>query len=158
ENIKRWRVEPEGLFLINTPKGRVNIEGYPAIRDWLLPFKTQLEKRATKQEWFELQQAQVAYQPAMMQAKIIYPEFSQGPKFCFNDSFALVSNKCFFLAGRFELLAYLNSRVAWFWAFGEASPLRGGQWRLELREQHVSQLPIPTMRAPDSASLATWGE
>ena len=39
EDIKRWRVEPEGLFLINTPKGKVDIEKYPAIRDWLLPFK-----------------------------------------------------------------------------------------------------------------------
>src|SRR5262249_22983616 len=28
ENIKRWRVEPEGLFLVNTPKGKVNIDDY----------------------------------------------------------------------------------------------------------------------------------
>src|SRR5262249_47284835 len=40
----------------------------------------------------------------------------------------------------------------------EASPLRGGRWRLELREQHVSQCPIPEMRPPDSARLATLGE
>ena len=46
------------------PKNRVNIEDYPAIRDWLLPFKVDLEARATKQEWFELQQAQEAYRPA----------------------------------------------------------------------------------------------
>ena len=65
ENIKRWRVEPEGLFLINTPKGKVDINAYPAIRDWLLPFKPELENRATKQEWFELQQAQLAYQPRL---------------------------------------------------------------------------------------------
>ena len=42
ENIKRWRVEPEGLYLINTPKGKVKIDDYPAIRDWLLPFKEKL--------------------------------------------------------------------------------------------------------------------
>jgi hypothetical protein len=63
-----------------------------------------------------------------------------------------------YLASAFELLAYLNSRAAWFWAFGEASPLRGGQWRLELREQHISQFPIPEMRPSDRASLATLGE
>ncbi len=63
ENIKRWRVEPEGLWLINTPKGKVNIDDYPAIRDWLMPFSKEVEKRATKQEWWELQQAQLAYQP-----------------------------------------------------------------------------------------------
>lgn len=55
EDVKRWRVEPEGLFLINTPRGKVDIDAYPAIRAWLLPFKPELEQRATKQEWFELQ-------------------------------------------------------------------------------------------------------
>ena len=65
EDIKRWRVESEDLFLINTPKGKVDIARYPAIRDWLLPFKAELENRATKQEWWELQQAQLAYQPKM---------------------------------------------------------------------------------------------
>jgi hypothetical protein len=32
ENVKRWRVEPEGLWLINTPKGKVGIDAYPAVR------------------------------------------------------------------------------------------------------------------------------
>ncbi len=72
ENVKRWRVEPEGLWLINTPKGKVDIDAYPAIRDWLLPFKPKLEKRATKQGWFELQQAQLAYQPKLGEAKIVW--------------------------------------------------------------------------------------
>src|SRR5260370_25724622 len=63
EDINRWRVEPEGLFLINTPKGKVDIDKYPAIPDWLLPFKADLEKRATKQEWWELHQPQLPYQP-----------------------------------------------------------------------------------------------
>ena len=31
ENIKRWRVESEGLWLINTPRGKVDIEEYPAV-------------------------------------------------------------------------------------------------------------------------------
>jgi hypothetical protein len=57
EDVRRWRVEPEGFYLINTAKGKVDIRVYPAVRDWLLRFKRQLEKRATKQEWFELQQA-----------------------------------------------------------------------------------------------------
>jgi hypothetical protein len=45
ENIKRWRVESEDLFLINIPKGKVRIDHYPAIRDHLLPFKDKLEAR-----------------------------------------------------------------------------------------------------------------
>jgi hypothetical protein len=69
-----------------------------------------------------------------------------------------VSNKCFFLPGHFELLAHLNSRVAWFWVFGEASPLRGGKWRLELREQYVAQLPIPKLSKAARDRLAGLGE
>ena len=42
--------------------------------------------------------------------------------------------------------------------FGEASPLRCGQSRLELREQHVSQLPIPKMPAAAGKRLAALGE
>ena len=54
---------------------------YPAIRDWLLPFKPELEKRATKQEWWELQQAQLAYQPAFSKPKVIWPQFMNKPEF-----------------------------------------------------------------------------
>jgi hypothetical protein len=57
ENIKRWRVESDDLFLINTPKGKVDIEAYPTVKKHLLPFRKELERRATKQEWWELQQA-----------------------------------------------------------------------------------------------------
>jgi hypothetical protein len=144
ENIKRWRVESEDLFLINTPKGKVDIEAYPAVKAHLIPFREELEKRATKQEWWELQQAQLAFQPAMLESKIIYPEMSQGPKFVVDQNGDLLSNKCFFVPLDWELAAYLNSRVCWFWLFGTASPLRGGQWRLELREQYVAEVPVPT--------------
>ena len=91
ESIKRWRVEPEGLFLINIPKGKIKIDDYPAIRDHLLPFKEALEKRATQQEWFELQQAQVAYQEAFNASKIAYQDICNSNTFCLDKSGALLS-------------------------------------------------------------------
>jgi hypothetical protein len=131
ENIKRWRVESEGLFLINTPKGKVDIDKFPAIRDWLLPFKKDLEKRATKQEWWELQQAQLAYQPLLESSKIVYPDMSQGAKFSFDSSGAFCGNTVYFVASdQFQLLAVLNSKLVWSHLFGEAEALRGGKWRL----------------------------
>ena len=90
EDVKRWRVEPEGLWLINTPKGKVDIDNYPAIRGWLLPFKPELEKRATKQEWFELQQAQLAYQPKLLDAKLVWPHFQPNATFCLERSGTLL--------------------------------------------------------------------
>ena len=77
EDIKRWRVESEDLFLINIPKGTVRIEDYPAVRGHLMTFKSALEARATNQEWFELQQAQLAYQPIMKHRKLIWPHFQR---------------------------------------------------------------------------------
>jgi hypothetical protein len=60
ENLKRWHVESDDLWLIYTPKNRVKIEDYPAIRDHLIPFREALEGRATDQNWWELQQFPVS--------------------------------------------------------------------------------------------------
>ncbi len=157
ENLKRWHVESDDLWLIYTPKNRHDINDYPAIRDHLLPFKARLEARATQQNWWELQQAQAAYEPGFMSPKIIYPEMSQGPKFCIDSEPHYVSNKVFFLpfadAG---LVAFLGSKAIWFILLGTASPLRGGQWRLELREQYMAIL--PTLNGKLLTQLAPLGE
>jgi SAM-dependent methyltransferase len=63
ENLKRWCVESDDLWLIYTPKSHIEIEDYPALRDYLAPYRSRLEARATKQQWWELQQAQAAYEP-----------------------------------------------------------------------------------------------
>ncbi|MGQ0559592.1 MAG: hypothetical protein ACT4OE_08420, partial [Sphingosinicella sp.] len=154
ENLKRWHVESDDLWLIYTPKNRVNIEDYPAIRDHLAVFRDRLEARATKQHWWELQQAQAAYERHFRNGKIVYPEMSQGPKFSIVRGEMFLSNKCFFVPAEDEALtASLGSKASWLWLFGEASPLRGGQWRLELREQYVSRLPVPS-DSPDFQNLA----
>jgi hypothetical protein len=143
ENVKRWRVEPEGLWLINTPKGKVKIDDYPAIRDWLLPFKDALEKRATAQEWWELQQAQLAYQDAMAAPKIVFPDMSQGAKFCLDSSSAFCGNTIYFIPSNdIALLGHLNSKLTWWHLFGEAESLRGGKWRLRMFAEDVATVPI----------------
>jgi N-6 DNA Methylase len=158
ELLERLHVEGEGQWLIDTRKGNVDIEGYPAVRDWLLPFKPELEKHATRQEWFELQQAQLAYQPKFQELKIVYPVISQGPKYSVDFEGRYINDKCFTIISSYDLVSLLNSKLLWFWLFGEASPLRGGQWRLELREQYVSRLPIPDMPPDSRTRLAALGQ
>jgi hypothetical protein len=41
------------------------------------------------------------------------------------------------------LLALLNSRAVWFYLFGEATPLRGGKWRILMQAIYVERVPIP---------------
>jgi len=157
ENIKRWRVEPEGLWLINTPRGKVDIEQYPAIRDWLLRLRPELEKRATKQEWWELQQAQLAYQPKFETPKICYQDITSDNPFSLENSKYFLANTCYFLStGETDLLAVLNSKFTWFFLSAVTNIARGGY--LRLRSDFVTQLPIPDM-APDSRTrLAALGQ
>lgn len=143
EDVRRWRVVPNGLFLINTPKGKVDINKYPAVRDWLLPFKSHLEKRATKQEWWELQQAQVAYQDLFLQPKIAYQDITSSNPFAMDREGFFLANTCYFIPSDDEhLLAYLNSKLAWFFFSSVTNIARGGY--LRLRAEFVEQLPIPT--------------
>jgi hypothetical protein len=156
ENIKRWRVESEDLFLINTPRGKVDIEAYPAVRNWLAPFREKLEARATKQEWWELQQAQLAYQTAFDHPKIVFPDISQGPKFCLEINGIFCGNTVYFIpVDDVALLALLNSRLCWFHLFGQSEALRGGEWRLRMFAKNLSTIPLPDRHSRASSSLAS---
>ena len=157
KDLKRWRAEPRGLWLIYIPKNRIDIEDYPAIRDWLLPFKERLEKRATKQEWFELQQAQEAYAPHFAAPKISYPHFNDTRNFSFEPLGAFSNDKSYLIPSDDKaILALLNSRVLWFMLSSMSPPVRGGFH--ELRVQYVEKLPIPAWNDGARADLAAASE
>ena len=143
ENLKRWHVESDDLWLIYTPKNRIDIEDYPAIRAHLLPWRERLEGRATRQNWWELQQAQAAYAPHFSAPKVIWPHFQNRASFCAEVEPHFLNNKCFFWPGaRPELSAFLNSRACWFGLQSIARAKRGGY--LEAEAQYVGALPIPS--------------
>jgi hypothetical protein len=153
ENIKRWRIESDDLYLINTPKGQVGIEAYPAVRDWLATFKEALEKRATKQAWWELQQAQVAYQDRLAGPKIVWPHFQHERSFVVDRTGTFLNNKCFFLAGDDAVaLSLLNSSLLWFQLVTSARAKRGGY--IEAEAQYVGELAVPECTASDQTLLA----
>ena len=157
KDLKRWRVEPRGLWLIYIPKNRIEINDYPAIREWLIPFKTALEARATKQEWFELQQAQEAYAPHFAAPKISYPHFNDTRNFSFEPLGAFSNDKSYLIPTDDKaLLGLLNSRVLWFMLSSMSPPVRGGFH--ELRVQYVEKLPIPAWNDGARAELASASE
>lgn len=156
KDLKRWRAEPRGLWLIYIPKNRVKIDDYPAIRDWLLPFKDKLEKRATKQEWFELQQAQEAYAPHFEGTKVLYPEFCNVPQFQLEIGH-FTNNKCYFVGSdEAWLAAFLNSKAAWFTITGNSVPVRGGFH--QMHSQFVEQAVIPAMSDAAKTGLTSLAE
>jgi hypothetical protein len=140
ENLKRWHVESDDLWLIYTPKCRVAIDDYPAIRDHLAPYRAQLEARATRQNWWELQQAQAAYEPGFKAAKLIWPHFQDHATFCIDDHPYYLNNKCFFWTGdATALAALLNAKAMWFLLSATARTKRGGY--IEAEAQYVGALP-----------------
>lgn len=152
KDLKRWRAEPRSLWLIYIPKNRIDINDYPAIREWLSPFRAALEARATQQNWFELQQAQEAYLQHFEGPKVTYPEFCDINQFL-SDTGNHLNNKCYFIPTSDEWLApLLNSKVSWFSITGNSVPVRGGFY--QMHSQFVEQVPVPAWNDIARAELA----
>lgn len=141
ENLKRWHVNSDDLWLVYTPKNRVNIDSYPALRDFLAPHRDRLEARATQQQWWELQQAQANYEPAFLAPKIVYSDIANYGTFSIDRDAFYPANTVYFIPSNDEgLTAFLNSRLAWFFFAGLTNVARGGY--LRLRTEFVGQLPL----------------
>lgn len=141
ENLKRWHTESDDLWLVYTPRNNIDIDDYPALRDHLKPHKARLEARATRQKWWELQQAQAAYEPMFLQSKVIYPHFNDKPNFSFDENRFYSNDKSYIIPVTSPALAgFLNSRLAWFQLCGSAPAVRGGY--REARVQYVGALSV----------------
>ncbi len=112
KDVSRYHINWQGTWLIYTYHG-LNIANYPAIQAHLAPYKEALAGRATKQEWYELQQPQYAYVQAFEGPKIVYPEFAPWPEFTFDTGGHYVGNKIYLLGvSDTWLVGLLNSSVA----------------------------------------------
>tara|TARA_R110002049_G_scaffold265092_1_gene441214 strand:- start:364 stop:3522 length:3159 start_codon:yes stop_codon:yes gene_type:complete len=142
KDLKKWHSQSRSLYLINIPKGAIDIEDYPSIKEWLTPFKERLKQRATKQEWFELQQAQLAYQPSFNAPKIQYGHFCPEPLFHYNIDHSYSNDKSYIIpTDDLYLYGLLNSNVYWFLIKSMCPFVRGGYY--EVRAQYIETLPIP---------------
>ncbi len=157
KDLKKWHIEAQDLWLIYIPKGRIDIDDYPAIRDHLLPYRGKLEKRATKQAWFELQQAQEAYTQKFAHPKIVYADISVLPKFSVDPlgyfipttGFAIHTNDPY-------VLALLNSKLFWSLISQLCPAIRGGFYRL--KTQYIETLPIPAADELTRKQIASEAE
>jgi type I restriction-modification system DNA methylase subunit len=155
DNIERWHVESDDLWLIYTPKNRIEITDYPSLRQHLAPFRERLERRATQQNWWELQQAQGAYEPHFESGGVLCPDISQGSKFSRVLGPVYPGNTIYMLPGLdVEHAGYLNSRLVWFFLLAISNALRGGQWRLRMQTQYLSRIPIATDLLPSLKGLS----
>jgi type I restriction-modification system DNA methylase subunit len=143
ENLKRWHVDSDDLWLIYTPKNRVDINAYPAIRDHLAPFRERLEARATKQNWWELQQAQAAYEPVYASQKVVFQRFQNRPMFALNLEPAYINNALWAISGvDGNLVSTLNSKFNHFFLVSTTTVLSGGYYQIQAHQ--IKDLPLPS--------------
>jgi hypothetical protein len=160
DDIRKWRVENDGKWLLYMYHS-IDTEGLKPIISHLRPYKSQLERRATKQEWYELQQPQLRYSEAFERPKIIFPDIAKERRFAFDTKGRYIANTAYAIArDDLFLLAVLNSTL--IWAFVKATfsclgdPERGGRFRFF--SQFVSAIPIPKCPAAEKDAIALLAE
>lgn len=154
KDLKRWRAESRSLWLIYIPKNRIDIDDYPAIRDWLTPFRPALEARATKQKWFELQQPQEAYASRLAASKIVYKDIGHSSPFHVETKGAFLANTAYFIpSDEHHLTAYLNSSLLWFTYLNVSAQIRGGFVRFF--SNHLAAMPLPDWSEETKAQLSS---
>lgn len=160
--LKSYQKAIPGSYLIYTPKG-FTAEGmgidresqklpkedvawewfkskYPAVSEWLLPFREKARRRTDKGDyWWELRAC--AYYDKFANSKIFYQVFQTKPCFIYDDSATFCNNSIYFLSVPDKaLMALLCSRVGW-WLITEYCPrIQNGA---QLIWDNFSQIPIP---------------
>ena len=169
DEVRRWAIrQDEARYLIYTPKNRYAEaefrDRFPAVAAHLEPFRSftkngktvGLDHRATRQAWFELQQAQEAYEEYFNGPLVLWPDIAMEPRWCSSNGTA-IANTCYAvpLANPF-LLGVLNAPTTWAQLNSIASslgnPSEGG--RLRLFEQAMGQLMVPQPDTAKSEAIA----
>jgi len=170
KDIKRWRVDWRGLYVIavqnsgdagvNHPwaNARDEVEArrifqrtYPAIHNHLSQHETALRKRQDQgRYWWELRAC--AYYAEFEKPKIVYPEIAERPEFTY-DTNGLFGDTTVFIIPTEELhlLAILNSNVIAFFYENISATIRGGY--LRFKAIYMSQIPIPVVPPQKQAAM-----
>lgn len=160
KDIKRWRAEHAGLYIIFVNRG-IDIEMYPAIEEHLSHFRPKLEQRATSHlhPWYELQQPQEGIYLHFSKQKIVWPDISRDVRFALDMEESYLGNTGYMLpTDMLWLLGVLNSDLTEFLVCQITGSLRGGFVRLI--HQYISRLPIEVPEATLQRRLtdiAQWG-
>lgn len=156
-DVKRWRVEPQGLWLIFTRRG-IDIKKYPAIHDHLKQFKKALTpgisggRKPGSYQWYEIQD-NIAYWQEFEKPKVVVPAIEDEVNYA-PDSAAFYTNdktSIFIPPSLPFALAIVNSQVSW-WITRQSFASRQGGF-FEFKPMYVSKLPIPSANSAQQSDL-----
>jgi hypothetical protein len=154
-DVRRYHIESKNTYLIYTYHG-VNIGKYPAIEQHLQLFKDRLKQRATKQQWYELQQPQYNFMRYMDGPKIIFPDIATAPRFALDEIGYYGSNTIYFIPRRdLYLLGLLNSRLGHFYFMKTCAGLEGkNEIYLRFFGQYLEGFPVRPIKFSDKSDKA----
>ena len=143
-NIRRWQVEPPEQWLIFAYRG-IEINAYPAIRNYLEKHQESLSKRKGKGEWYELR-ASVKAVERYAGPKLVCPNLYNTQTFAIEtEGFFCGSSCCIIPTAEKWLCGLLNTRtVEWFYS-QISDQLGPGQ--LQARSVYIKQIPVPDLNA-----------
>ena len=172
-DIKKWKAEWDGLYLINIPssankqwpwsdarsetKARdIFKQTYPAIHDHLSQWEDKLRKRDDQGKfWWELRSCK--YYEAFEQPKIIYPNITKTNIFAFDATGILTNQKCFIIpTDDLYLLAVLNSKIGTRWFYSTLPLLRGAFF--EPSAIFMQQFPVANASEKEKAPIIEYVE
>lgn len=152
-DIQKYYSTPTGYYLICTfPSLHINIEKYPAIKEYLLNFgKERLEQSGKKgsrkksnNKWFETQDS-ISFNQEFLKPKIIWKRIGSKLRFCYDDSgcFALDST-CIATGENIKYLTcFLNSKIGNYLL--QSSPKTGtGDLLISVQALQPLLVPKPT--------------
>ncbi len=155
-DIEKWHASSNGTFLLCT-RIALNIDDYPSVKEHLIAFEAKLraryEVRRGDYDWWIIRQ--VADTAIFDNPKIVYPDLCSRRSFALNTDGMYPNNTVFCITSeRSSLLAYLNSRLVWYWIQHNCPANRGGAYRLF--NQYMDRLPV-RKQVVDDAHLDELG-
>ena len=148
KDLQKWCNQQLQKYLICTHNGyddipAIDINNYPAIKDYLSGFEPQLSKRYDKGNTpYNLRNC--AYQSLFYQPKIIWGNLQNSNKFSWDDKGTVISAPaCMLPTNNKALLAVLNSKIVWLFLTSICVVRNGGY--IEVKPQYFEQIPIPTL-------------
>ncbi len=152
QDIKRWSPEWHSLWMIFARRG-IQIDRYPAVREHLLQFRSQLEPRPSEYsgddwpgrkpgpyQWYEIQDT-VTYHDYFHAKKILYQDITWRSQFTLDPQGRMCNNTVYFLpVDSAWILAVLNSPLLWSFLWRRA--VHGKDEALRLFSDFVQTIPI----------------
>lgn len=155
-DVKRWKVDWAGLYLIVFPFGfHERLSDYPAIHRHLTQFEESLRKRGQctssrngkgegQHHWLELDNnPKASYLEAFERPKILVPAIEDGVEYAPDlDGFYGNDKTSIIVTDEWRyVIGVLNSSLSWWITRQTFSGKQGGFF--EFKPMYVSQLPIP---------------